>query len=109
MDTMTLEALVAQETHEVQYLRTIEVKDLATQQRRKYYQFSANGCQIAGMGINEQDAGLITVPADVGAGKAEDIALQILLDTVQSFRDYRAPQHSIKFVEDGKVGTHEFN
>ena len=109
MDTMTLETLAAQETHEVQYVRTIEIKDLVTQQRQKFYQFSANGCKIAGMGINEQDAGLITVPADVGAGNAEDMALQILQDTVQSFRDYRAPQHSIKIVEDGKVGTHEFN
>ena len=109
MDTMTLETLAAQETHEVQYVRTIEIKDLVTQQRQKFYQFSANGCQIAGMGINEQDAGLITVPADVGAGNAEDMALQILLGTVHSFRDYRAPQHSIKIVEDGKVGTHEFN
>ena len=109
MDTMTLEALAAQETHEVQYVRTIEIKDLVTQRRQKFYQFSANGCQIAGMGINEQDVGLITVPADVGAGAAEDMALQILQDTVQSFRDYRAPQHSIKIVEDGKVGTHEFN
>ena len=109
MDTMTLETLAAQETHEVQYVRTIEIKDLVTQQRQKFYQFSANGCKIAGMGINEQDAGLITVPADVGAGNAEDMALQILLDTVHSFRDYRAPQHSIKIVEDGKVGTHEFN
>lgn len=109
MDTMTLEALAAQETLQVQYERTIEIKDLETQQRRKYYQFTANGCQIASMGINEQDAGLITVPAEVGAGKAEDMALQILLETVQSFREYRAPQHSIKIVEDGKVGTHEFN
>ena len=109
MDTISLQELAAMPSVEVKYLRTVALLEHETRKIERFHQYTANGCLVKGMGANENDAGLIMVRASLGAGKAEELAHNMLQDSLQAWRDNEAPPHVIRVVENGKVVDHGFH
>ena len=112
LGTISLKELAKLPDFDVEYVDTIEVQELKTGKRERFYRFGPMGFMVEGMGATVNDAGLLMIRASLGAGKAEELANQMMRDTVAAYiadTEMMTPKFSMKMVENGEVVTHGFN